>query len=321
MSSGIRRREFLASTAALGVGLAVMGRGEARAEEAKGGKAVVVKVVRDDAVADKKINADVAKKMVHAAVCKLAGKEKPEEAWAVYVKKDDVVAIKINCLFGIGACTHPEVTAAVVEGCQMAGVPADKIIVWDRSGGDLKKCGYTLNKDAGVKVIGVDGAWEEEATPFHTCRGKLAKILTKECTALINVPILKSHAISGMTQALKNHNGSFANPSDAHGDSCGPFLAELNALDPIRKKTRLIVSDALRPVADGGPQASPQWTWDLKAILASTDPVAIDAVGLSILQAQRETLKKPPLKVNCIELAAKKGIGVADLAQIDVVTA
>jgi uncharacterized protein (DUF362 family) len=321
MSRGIRRREFLKTTAVLGAGLAVMGRGEARAEEAKGGKAVVVKVVRDDAVADKKVDAAVAKKMVHAAVCKLAGKEKPEEAWAVYVKKDDVVAIKINCLFGIGACTHPEVTAAVIEGCQMAGVPADKIIVWDNRSDKIKMCGYTLNKDAGVKFVGVDGAWEDEATPIHTAKGKLAKILTKECTALINVPILKTHSIAGMTQALKNHYGSFANPGDAHGDSCGPFLAELNALDPIRKKTRLIVSDALRPVADGGPQAHPEWTWDYKAILASTDPVAIDAVGLSILQAQRETLKKPPLKVNCLELAAKKGVGVADLGQIDIVTA
>jgi uncharacterized protein (DUF362 family) len=320
----MRRREFIGTTVAVGVGLAAMKSGVATGEEPKP-KSVVVKIVRDNAAADKKLNASVVKEMVHAAVCKLSGKSKPEEAWAVYVKKDDTVGIKINCLFGLTASTHPEVTAAVVEGCQMAGVPNDKIIVWDRTAKDLEKCGYTVNKGAGVKCIGVDGDWEADTTAIHTCNGHMAKILTQQCTALINVPILKTHVIAGITCALKNHYGSFDNPSKAHADGCDPFLAHLNNLKCIREKTRLIVCDAILPLPDKGPQAHPELTWEYKAILASTDPVALDYVGLKILDEQRVKTGKPPLessgKVKCLATAAKMGLGVADMNLIDLVTA
>ena len=318
MAGRMDRREFLGATVAAGIGALALRQVPVLGAEAKG-KAIVVRALRDGATADKKPAAAVVKEMVHATVCKLAGKAKPEDAWKHFIKPDDVVAVKINCLFGIGAATHPEVTAAVVEGILMAGVPADKIIVWDREDKHLENSGYTVVRDKGVRYIGVNGEWEEQPTDIHTCKGRLAKILTRECTALVSVPMLKTHVISGMTMALKNHYGSFHNPGDAHGNACDPFLAEVNALDPIRKKTRLIVADALLPVADGGPQARPEWTWEYKAILAATDPVAIDTVGLQILQEQRGKLGKPPVKVKCLATAAAKGLGVADLGQIEVV--
>ncbi len=324
MNGRLGRREFLGRTAAIGAGIAVLGRTPARAAEG-GAKSVVVKAVRDDAVADMKPNAPVVREMVHAVVMKLSGKTTPEDAWKQYVKPSDIVALKINCLFGVGAATHPEVTAAVVEGVRMAGVPAANILVWDRENGHMEKSGYKTGMIEGVAYVGVNGDWEEQPTDIHTCKGRLAKILTQKCTALINLPILKTHTIAGITQALKNHYGSFHNPGDAHGGGCDPFLAELNGLKCIREKTRLIVSDALLPVADGGPQARPQWTWAYKAILASTDPVAIDYVGLKILDEQRAKIEKPPLestgKAKCIATAAAKGLGVADMNRIDLVTA
>ena len=324
MSGGIARREFLGRTVVAGIGAAVLGQGGGLARAA-GPKSVVVKAVRDDAVVDNKPNPAVVKEMVHAVVMKLSGKTTPEAAWREYVKPSDVVAVKINCLFGVGACTHPCVTAAVVEGIRLAGVPPQNIIVWDREDGHLEKSGYKVGKIDGVLYTGVNGDWEEDPTDIHTCKGRMAKILTQKCTALINLPILKTHAISGITQALKNHYGSFHNPSGAHGGGCDPFIAEVNGLKCIREKTRLIVSDALLPVADGGPQARPQWTWAYKAILASTDPVAIDYVGLKILDEQRAKIGKPPLestgKAKCVATAAAKGLGTADMNQIELVTA
>ena len=333
--TGFNRREFIGTSVAAGVGAWALSRGQqaAAAEEGKG-KSIVVSATRDNATADKKIDAAVAKQMVHAVVCKLAGKAKPEEAWATYIKKDDVVGIKINCLFGVGAATHPEVTAAIVEGCKMAGVPDDKIIIWDRTDKDLEKSGYTVNKGAGVKCIGVGEEWEADAVDIHTCKGRLAKILTRETTALINVPILKTHVIAGITCALKNHYGSFHNPRDAHGQKdpkaahgggCEPFLAHLNSLKPIREKTRLIVCDALMPVADQGPQARPASTWEHKTIMAATDPVALDYVGLKILDEQRVKIGKAPLEstgsAKCLFTCAQMGLGVADMSKIEVVKA
>jgi len=333
MSGKLGRREFIGRTVATGVGAAVLGQKAATAQAA-GGKAVVVKAVRADAVSGTKPNPKVVSEMVHAVVMKLSGKSSPADAWKCYVKPDDVVAVKINCLFGRGACTHPCVTSAVVEGIRMAGVPADKIIVWDRTGKDLEKCGYQVGKIDGVAYTGVDGDWEEEPTRFHTCDGRFAKILTQKCTALVNVPVLKTHSLSGITFSMKNHFGSFHNAGAAHGDRkerkvhggmCDPFIAELNRLDVIRKKTRLIVGDALLPVANKGPQARPDATYPEKAILASTDTVAIDYVGIKMLDVQRKKMGLEGLEesgsAKCVFTAAEKGLGPADMSKIELVTA
>jgi len=319
---GMHRREFIERTVAAGLAAAALGRGRLLAEGAQA-KSLVVKAVRDEATKDRKINAAVVREMVHAAVCRLAGKQKPEEAWAVYLKKDDVVGIKVSSKFGVGSATHPEVTAAIVEGCRMAGVPDDKIIVWDYEDKHLSISGYTINRGPGVKYMGVNDGWEDQPTAIHTCQGKLAKILTREITALVNAPILKSHPLAGFTNALKNHYGSFHNPNAAHGGGCDPFMAHLNNLPAIREKSRLIVSDVLMPVADRGPGPAPQFTWEYKAVLAATDPVAIDYVALKILDEQRVKIQKPPAetKAKCLFTAAQMGLGAADMAKIDLVTA
>ena len=324
MTDRLDRREFIGRTAAVGIGIAALGEGAALGQDA-GAKSKVVTATRDNACADMEPHAAVVKEMVDAVVMKLAGKATPAEGWAQFVRPDDIVGIKINCLFGIGACTHPEVTRAVVEGCKLAGVPESSIIVWDRKDKDLVKCGYEINRDAGVKCYGVNADWEPEPTAIHTCQGRLAKILTQDITALISVPVLKTHGLSGITMALKNHYGSFHNPWDAHGNHCDPFLAHLNALPAIRHKTRLIVGDALLPVADGGPKANPQWTWEHKAILAATNPVAADYVGLRMLDERRAQLGKPSLeqsgKARSIVTAAQMGLGVAEMSNIELVQA
>ena len=333
MSGTLRRREFIGRTVATGVGAAVLGQGAAKTQAA-GEKAVVVRAVRDNAVSGKKPNPKVAREMVHAVVRKLSGKSSPADAWKCYIKPDDVVAVKINCLFGKGACTHPCVTSAVVEGIRMAGVPAGKIIVWDRTTKDLEKCGYEVGKIDGVIYTAVDGDWEEEPTRFHTCDGRFAKILTQKCTALVNVPVLKTHSLAGITFSMKNHFGSFHNASAAHGDRkqrkahggmCDPFIAELNRLDVIRNKTRLIVGDALLPVANKGPQARPESTYPEKAIMASTNTVAIDYVGMKMLDAQRKKMGLEGLEesgsAKCVFTAAERGLGPADMSKIELVTA
>ncbi|MFO8013133.1 MAG: DUF362 domain-containing protein [Phycisphaerae bacterium] len=333
MGNSIDRRQFMGRTAAAGVGAAVLGQ-RALAQGGSDGKARVVKAVRPNAVKDKKPDPKVAREMVHAAVMKLSGTSSPEAAWKTYIKPDDVVGVKINCLFGVGACTHPCVTAAVVEGVRMAGVPAEKIIVWDREDKHLEKSGYKVGTIDGVLYSGVNGDWEDEPSDIHDCKGRLAKILTQKITALVNVPILKTHGLAGVTCSLKNHYGSFHNPSSAHGGRggrkahggmCDPYIAELNALPVIREKTRLIVVDALRPVANGGPQARPRFTYDEKAIMAGLDPVALDTVGLKMLDAWRTKRDYPSLEETgsavSITTAARKGVGEGDMSRIEIVEA
>jgi len=75
--------------------------------------------------------------------------------------------------------------------------------------------------------------------------------------AVLNLPVLKQHMLSGMSGALKNQFGCIHNPNKMHLDKCDPYIAEVNALPAIRQKQRLIVMDALRPVLDNGPSYQP----------------------------------------------------------------
>lgn len=323
MSHDITRREFVGRAIAAGAGAAALGVGPAEVA-AQTAKPRVIGTTRAAATKDMEPNAAVVKAMVDDVVMKLSGKPTPAEAWAMYVKPHDVVGIKVNCLFGPGASTHAEVTDTVVAGCRAAGVPADNIIVWDREDKHLLKTGYEVNRGKGVKVYGVGQDWEDDPVDIHDCKGRLAQVLTQTCTALINVPILKSHGIAGITASMKNHYGSFHNPWDAHKPDCDPYVAHLNSLPAIREKTRLLVCDALLPVAEGGPRARPEFTYVENAILAATDPVALDSVGLRMLDAQRAKMDLPSIeesgKARHIFTAAARGLGVADPEGIDLVS-
>jgi uncharacterized protein (DUF362 family) len=317
--SEIDRRDFLGTVAAAGAVVALGG--QTAQAWGQAAKARVVRCRRKDAVDDADaVNAQVVQQMVNSAVAKLVGAEPGKAAWGKLFGPQDVVTVKVNCLFGPAACTHPEVTDAVVAGLLSAGVPANNITVWDRDEGDLMKCGYEIQKGDGVKCIATQ--WEAQPTRSGSLNGRLATILTRpENTALVNVPVLKTHSLTGITLALKNHFGSLDNPGAHHGTNADPQLADLNAIPPIREKTRLILADALRPVGDGGPAANAGATWTYGAILAATDPIAMDTVGVKIIDEWRATKGlgsvEPAAKV--LKTAAQKGLGVADMAAIELI--
>jgi hypothetical protein len=67
-----------------------------------------------------------------------------------------------------------------------------------------------------------------------------------------------------------------------------------------------------------------EYTWPYKGMIVGTDPVAVDAVGLRIIEAQRtvyfkeESPMRPP--VRHIRAAQEKhGIGIADPRRINLV--
>jgi uncharacterized protein (DUF362 family) len=210
----------------------------------------------------------------------------------------------------MGASTHVEVAKAVVAGLLAAGVPADKITIWDREDKHLIVCGYEINRGLGVKVMGT--GWDAQPTKSGSLNGKLATLVSDPAiTAIVNVPVLKTHSISGITLAHKNLYGSIDNPGAHHGNGCDPYLTDLNALPCIKDRTRLILADALRPVGEGGPSAQPQHTWSYGAILAATDPVAIDSLGAQILDAWRATQNMEPItpKAHFLQTSDKAGLG------------
>lgn len=336
----ISRRDFLKGTAATGVGIcATMLPFEVSAGEDESRLVIVSSTgvlansngvspmsLGMDSVgeSDTTINQSVLNSMLGQGMQGFTDTRSEAAAWKKLFEPSDIVGIKVNCLFARGASTHPEVVASIIAGLKLAEVTAENIIVWDRNDREMTRAGFLINRDAGVKVYGTEGDYEAEPTAVGSFKGRLSNILTKKITALINVPVLKDHSMTGITCAMKNHFGSHNNPGEHHGNGADPFLAELNSIPAIREKTRLIVCDALKPICNGGPGFMPDFVWDYCSLMIATDPVAMDYQGWQIIEARRKEVGLPTLAdsgrpTKFLATAASMGLGTDDPSKIEIV--
>ncbi len=266
------------------------------------------------------LSQEIVLEMLDKGIQYVTGEDSANAAWKSLFASDDVVAIKVNQI-SHNLFTHPVIAHAVAQRLMDIGVKPDNIIIWDRTSGEMTLNGFQLQTSPGnVIVRGVDGEWEQEHTRKGSFNGPLAKIITQQCSALVNLPCLKDHDTSGVTLAMKNHYGSHSNPSDHHGNGCDPYIADLNSVDAIKNKTRLIVCDATRGCCQGGPGGDdPRYVWSPNAILAATDPVAHDAYGAMLISEKRRALGLGGLlQPKHIATAAALGLGTNDLTKVSV---
>jgi hypothetical protein len=156
------------------------------------------------------------------------------------------------------------------------------------------------------------------AGQVRAAQGGIAK--PRGCTALIALPALKAHWLTGLGTTMKLYIMYSGRPSSYHNEN-NANLAETWLLPDVKGKTKLVLLDALRPLCDKGPQPDPRYMWDYKALIASTDPVAVDAVGLKIIMAKRKELRgeewplsPPPL---CVTVADERfGLGTSRMSEI-----
>ncbi len=181
--------------------------------------------------------------------------------------------------------TPKEVENAIQKRVQDAGVPAERIRIDDRG----------------------------------------ARVTLAPCTALINVRPVRTHWWSGIGGCIKNYIIFSENPSSYHPDACSSLGAVWD-LPAVKGKTRLNILLALTPLFHGrGPHHwDPRYVWQYKGLFVSLDPVAIDAVGLHLIQAKRRqhfgediALETPPKHI--VEADVKYGLGVSDLRRIELV--
>jgi len=253
------------------------------------------------------------RRMLDTSITRLTGLTDAREAWAALFSPDDRVAIKVNAFRNSIIFTHVPLVTAVTDALQDAGVPANQIVLYDFLTSELETAGFTINRDGdGVRCYGSEGGYKEYSDVGGTAV-QLSPILN-DCTALINMPVLKSHMISGITFAMKNHFGSTNNASSLHYP-IGEKMAGLNALPQIKDRTRLIIGDMLEANVEYS-ATFPYWKADWKgdAILMSFDPVAHDTVGFNILKkllAEKGVSSEGHvyMATPCLESAAALGLG------------
>jgi len=223
-------------------------------------------------------------------------RDTPQEAWRQVVRPGEVVGLKVNCLAGRGISTNPPLVEAVCERLRQSGVK--DIVIWDRLNADLESARFRVNeKGAGVRCFGNDTlGYESELATFGSAASLLSRTLTQVCDAVISLPVLKDHGITGVTMALKNAFGAIHNPNKYHLDVGDPYIADVNMLPPIRRKFRLHLCDATTAQYEGGPSFMPQWTWPFNGLLVARDAVALDATGWQIIERRRAAKGMKPLK-------------------------
>jgi uncharacterized protein (DUF362 family) len=344
MGKRLDRRQFIAGTAA-GVGAVALSK-TARAQSAAGSHdaagslaavvpsgftpfaspGLVVRVHRANSMRPGGLfpTQEAATAMVDRAVKELTGQSDLGRAWGQLVHPRDRVGIKVNGLGLRNMASNKETVLAILQGVIASGVPANQVVVYDQWYGFLSSTRLTQRDvPQGVRLLTHSNREVGHETRVRSGRTQYALPLL-ECTAVIGVPLIKDHSLSGFTGAMKNMtHGSIRNPSDFHSHQCSPQIAELYAHEAIRSRVRAHVMDGFKVLYDGGPQDNPSARAVYETVFMSTDPVAIDRIGSGIVEDFRAqhhmtTLAHRGDAPNYIDHAAQLGLGVSDRAHIQV---
>jgi len=292
-----------------------------------------------------RFEAETIRRMVDGLVMHAARQPDVAAAWRVFVRPEDRVGIKVSASGAPVSSTHPAVIAAVAEGLVAAGVAPERVVIWDRKWDDLRRARYgalgrrytVVSTDrvggydaeefitaavmgkliAGDRGFDPSGAAEQTSSKSH-----ISSVLLR-VNKVIHIPALTDHLSSGLNGALPGmvldnvDNWRRLARAPHFGD---PFLAEAYADPRIGGRVVLTILDALRPQYAGGPFPEPQYVVNHGALYASRDPVAIDAIGLQLLDRFREEGGLPLLSKNIgwVKSAGQIGLGTAERERIRV---
>jgi uncharacterized protein (DUF362 family) len=293
------------------------------------------------AVTGLQIHAPRVRALVRAGLCALTGQADETAAWRQLVHSHDVVGIKISTLAAPLHVTRQEVLDALADGLQRAGVAATNIVVFDRDPKKLRDADYQPRAYRVEPIIGATG-WDAGAFFESKLVGKLIwgdlqfgaaeglatrshfpKLLTQTITKLINVPVLMDHESTGLAGALYNVSLGLVDNTrrfEQAGQRGDPFIPALAAEPVVRGKVILHLTDALRAGIAGGPGFKLRYSIAPGALYFSRDPVALDVVGLELIEAARRVEQLPPIgeRASHVATAAQLGLGVGDRARVEV---
>ena len=230
--------------------------------------------------------------------------------------------------------THNDTLRSMVLALQQMG--AKQITLAERSGpGDStrtvmeKKGIFRLAREIGFDIlnleeVGPEGWSKIEPKESHWSQGFLFPRIYLEAESIVQTCCLKTHAYGGhFTLSLKNTVGlvprvGYFYMEELHSS---PYLRQMIAEINTAYSPDLVVLDGVEAFVDGGPAHGTRV--DAGVMLAGSDRVAIDAVGVAILRllgTTPEVSRGPIFEQEQIARAAELGLGVSSANQIRLVT-
>jgi len=195
-----------------------------------------------------------------------------------------------------------------------AKIPPDKIIVGD--GGDSSSTEYTMKlndvyrlQEFGIRVMDLNADTMinnvKIPNPLALKTVNLAKT-AYNASCIISVPSLKTHSMAWTTLTMKNMMGTILPKGIMHG-SLHKKIADLASL--LRSKMKFQIIDGIIGSSGWEMGGSPI---NMDLIIAGEDPVAVDRIGSAIIGYN-------PDKVKYLEFAEEKGLGTANLDNIEII--
>lgn len=285
---------------------------------------------------------DCVEAMVERGMLRLTSETTLSNAWRSFVSTQDVVGLKVYSRPGPNSGTRPAVVAAVAKGLIAAGLPSSNIVICDREEADLREAGFfQLASELNLRIAAANRAgWDE--TNFYDSplignpvfgdlefekkgegvgrKSFVSKLISRELTKIINVTPLLNHNDAGVCGNLFSLAlGSTDNILRFEGPNrLATAVPEIYALASVGDKVVLNITDALICQYEGGQRGLLHYSAMLNQVRFSRDPVALDALSLKELEAQRRKAKAPNLRPN-VELyrnAALLELGVIEPAKV-----
>ena len=271
-------------------------------------------------------NGEVVEVMLDAALMAFTGRGDIAEAWREFVTPSDRVLIKIDCYGAPNMATNEAVVHGVVRGLQAAGVPAENTVIFDLYQSRMARAHFRVGHPimgATVEYAGTRG-FSPDPTAHPSGLARFARAFA-DATAVVNLPVVKDHVSCGVAIAMRNTtHGVVEGPGDSADRGCSPSIADLFQTEVVREKTRVIIADGLRVMFDGGPDDTPSKVLE-NQLLIGTDPVAIDTVGLDLIDRVRlehglASLEEDGRDCGWLQAAQDYGLGIHDRERITLET-
>ena len=229
--------------------------------------------------------------------------------------------------------THPDVLRATIGKLREMG--AQEISLGDRSGmGETRKVMetigvYDMGTELGFDVIDFGSMGSSDWVMINPpdSHWKVGFPIARPCIAtdaLVQTCCLKTHAYGGhFTMSLKNSVGMVATGLAGYGNQ---FMDELHNSTHQRKMIAaydpaLIILDGVEAFTSGGPAKGRLVAPEV--VLAGTDRIAIDAVGVALLRYFKTTsivAQGPIFQQEQIARAVELGLGIDSPYKIKLVT-
>ena len=274
------------------------------------------------------VNAELLERMYERGIGLISGERDRAEGLGRLFRPGERIGIKINTIAGKRLSTRPDVSLPLASWLAENGPGQGDIVIWDRTNRELREAGYRVSTAAGgPKVFGTDtdGVGYGQGLVAYGSMGSLFSAIQHDLVdASISLAVLKDHGLAGMTGGIKNYFGAIHNPNKCHDNRCDPYAAQVFGTAPIRGKHRLTILDALTVQYHKGPSYHPRWAERCGTLVFGLDPVAVDTVGLKIIEGLRANKGLPSLAEEnraplYLASAEKMGLGVADPGRIEII--